>query len=80
MFLFELGACGARLPQDIAPRAGRDVAGGDEQMIGQAVEVGEQLRVERLAFVQGDRGTLGAADDRAGEMERGNGQRTRSAG
>ena len=41
----------SRLPQHVAALAGGDEARGDEQMVGQAIEVGEQVRVERLGLV-----------------------------
>src|SRR4051812_19089876 len=53
----------ARSPENVAAFLRRNIAGSDEQQIRQAVEVGQQLRVERLAFVERDRGSLGAADD-----------------
>src|SRR5947209_3101016 len=66
----------ARLPQHITALERGDVARGDEQMVRQAVEVGEELRVERVGLVQRNGGALGAANDRSGEMECGNARRT----
>ena len=42
-------------------------------MVGQAIEVGEQLRVQRLRLVERDGRALGAPDDGAGEVQRGDG-------
>src|SRR5947208_16787916 len=70
-----LGSRSARLPEHVAALGCSHVACGDEQMVGEAVEVGDQVRVQRLAFVQRDGGTLGAADHGASEVQRRNGWR-----
>ena len=49
---------GAGLPQHVPAVPGGDIPRGDEQMVGQAIEIGEQVRVQRLRFVKRDRGSL----------------------
>src|SRR6478672_3101563 len=56
-------------PENIATFARGDVARGDEEMVRQAVEVSEQLRIDRLGLVERDGGPLGAPDDRSRKME-----------
>ncbi len=57
----------SRLPEDVACAGAIDDPGRDEQPVRQAVEIGERRRVEPL---RRHRAALGAADDRAGEVER----------
>src|SRR6185503_1059507 len=59
----------ARLPENVAALARCDEARGDEQVVGEAVEVGEELRIERLGLVQRDGSALGSARDSAGEVQ-----------
>ena len=42
-------------------------------MIGQTVQIGERLRVDRFGFMERDRGALGPADHAPGMMQSGGG-------
>ena len=61
-----------------APVVGK--AGGDEEEIGQAVDVARRLRVDRLAGGERHGQALGAAGDGAAEMEGRGGAACRRAG
>src|SRR4051794_24165271 len=63
----------ARLPQHVAAFARRNGARGDEQMIGQAVEIGEQMRVERFDIVQRNGRALGPPSHGSRLVQRGDG-------
>src|SRR3954454_9736956 len=62
-------ACRARLPEDVAAFGRGDMAPGDEEMIGQPVEICEQVRVERLGFIESHRRPCGSSHDRTCKVE-----------
>jgi hypothetical protein len=66
-------AGGSGHPQNVALPLLVHGAGGDEQEVGQAVEIVERFGGQGESGRSGDGGALGAADDGAGEMERGGG-------
>ena len=43
--------------------------GGDEQMVGQAVQIGQRMRIDRRLFVKRDRGSLGPPHNGPAEVE-----------
>src|SRR6478672_11622880 len=60
-----------RCPEHISSFACSDKTRGDEKMVRQAVEVSDQEGIHRLRLVERNSGALGTADDRAGEVKRG---------